>query len=629
MRKRVDTQNRWQLFKNSTEELLLLDANTERTIEAIVSQGLRESYFGSEDEADDYKQELTHVIATHRAVFHPKIIADRRNYPATQSKNASQTENPRILSIKNNLMQAVLDNRQGDNKPETAKANRLFTKIVEETWLSNLQTTLEFTDNINEWHSAPHSGPIRLNNSLEGQIYLRDCEYTAASINLLKYLQDNGEFEIRAFQHTVDLLCIALDIVLGLRASLADGITKNTQRHRPLALGYINLPGLLMAQGLSYDSEEARAQAATITALMTGQAYLTSANLAHSFGAFAAFHQNRSTILSLIQKHRDEIAHIDARLVAEELHSAASGVWEDVLVLSHVNGLRNTQVTCLGSAKIFNLPDSEVSVLEPFMHSKSLKESEFITELTARALKVLNYRPSQIDEIIEHFVVNGTTDSIPHLKKTHLSVFTHLKDSASIIYNAQLKMMRVMQPFLSGGISCPINVLEPLSTEETQKLYLEAWQSGLKIFSLNLSGPNVSNWQESSTQNYLKSPPTSESEQKQMKLKLTDNTSSKVIPFNTNNTEGYLIVCEDNNGLPVKLIIKLFHDDIKQVRLADDIALLINLGLSKGVSIDEYINYMTSKEDKANNVNKKTTLVQCVLKNLAIHYEAHNNVNTD
>jgi len=291
---------------------------------------------------------------------------------------------------------------------KTVKAKDLFRQFAQAAW-ECADPGMQFDSTINKWHTTPNAGRINGSNPCSEYMHLDNSACNLASINLLKYLRDDNSFDIEAFKHTVEVIFTAQEILVGYSSYPTDGIAKNARAYRELGIGYANLGALLMAQGLPYDSDEGRAQAAAITALMTGHSYATSAKIARRVGPFAGFHKDRDGMLHVLRMHREEVDKINAGLVAEELLSAAATAWDEAVELAEVNGVRNSQASVLAPTGTIGLMmDCDTTGIEPDLGLVKVKKlvgggtMSIVNQTVPRALRALGYTKAQTDEIVAY-----------------------------------------------------------------------------------------------------------------------------------------------------------------------------------------------------------------------------------
>ena len=373
---------------------------------------------------------------------------------------------------------------------ETVKARSLFRQIAEAAW-ECADPGMQFDTTINRWHTTPNAGRISASNPCSEYMHLDNSACNLASINLLHFLNDDFSFDVAAFKHTTEVMFTAQEILVGYSEYPTKNITKNAKAYRELGLGYANLGALLMAQGLPYDSDEGRAQAAAITALMTGHAYATSARIAKRVGPFAGYNKDRQGTNKVIRMHRDELKKIDAGSVSEDLLNAAQQSWDEAVELSELHGVRNSQATLLAPTGTIGLMmDCDTTGIEPDLGLVKFKKlvgggsMTIVNQTVPRALKALGYTPAEVDDIVSYIDKEKTIIGAPHLKDDHLPVFACSMGDNAIHYMGHVKMMASVQPFLSGAISKTVNMPEEVSVEDVEQLHLESWKMGLKAVAI-------------------------------------------------------------------------------------------------------------------------------------------------
>jgi ribonucleoside-diphosphate reductase alpha chain len=411
---------------------------------------------------------------------------------SVQYQNANNS-----VRVTDEFMQAVIDDADWelravtDGKPvKTVKARKLFREIAEAAW-ECADPGMQFDTTINRWHTAPNAGRINASNPCSEYMHLDNSACNLASINLLKYLKEDNTYDIEAFKHTVELVFTAQEILVGYSSYPTENITKNAKAYRELGIGYANLGALLMAMGLPYDSDEGRAIAAAITALLTGHSYATSAKMARRVGPFAGYRKDREGMLKVLRMHRAEVSKIDAGLVQEELLSAAASAWDEAVELGELYGVRNSQASVLApTGTIGFMMGCDTTGIEPDFSLVKYKDlvgggnMVIVNQTVPRALKFLGYNPAQSDEIVKYIRDNGTVQGAPHLKAEHKPVFACAVGSDAIHYLGHVKMMAAVQPFISGAISKTVNMPEEVSVEDVEQLHIDAWKMGLKAVAI-------------------------------------------------------------------------------------------------------------------------------------------------
>src|SRR5437763_9130575 len=285
-----------------------------------------------------------------------------------------------------------------------------------------------------------------------------DSACNLASLNLMKFRREDGELDVEAFEHAVDVMTLAQEILVGYSSYPTDEISRNAKAFRQLGLGYANLGALLMARGLPYDSDEGRAYAAAITALMTGRAYRKSAEVAGRMGSFAGYQPNAAAMIGVIGKHRAAVGNIEhASSVPDDLLTAARQAWDDALDMGEVNGFRNSQATVLApTGTISFMMDCDTTGVEPdFSLVKSKKlvgggEITIVNKTVPMALDRLGYAPGEVEEVVAFVDERNSMVGAPYVKAEHFPIFDCAVGERAIHYGGHVRMMGAVQPFISG-----------------------------------------------------------------------------------------------------------------------------------------------------------------------------------
>jgi ribonucleoside-diphosphate reductase alpha chain len=354
---------------------------------------------------------------------------------------------------------------------------------------------MQYDTTINDWHTCPNSGRINASNPCSEYMHVDDSACNLASINLMKFRREDGSFDVEAYEHVVDVLILAQEIVVGPSSYPTEEIGKNARAFRQLGLGYANLGALLMSNGLAYDSDEGRAIAGALTALMTGRAYRKSAEVAAAIGPYERFEENRDPHLHVMRKHRAAADDIDATLVEEPLLEAAKRSWDEAIELGEQFGYRNAQATVLApTGTISFLMDCDTTGIEPDFSLVKFKElvgggsMTIVNRTVPRALHTLGYSEQEVEQIEAFIAENGTIIGAPGLKDEHLSVFDVAVGERAISHMGHIKMMAAAQPFLSGAISKTVNLPKEASIEDIAETYMEGWKLGLKALAIYRDG---------------------------------------------------------------------------------------------------------------------------------------------
>lgn len=535
---------------------------------------------------------------------------DGKDIHSIQYQNANNS-----VRVTDDFMQAVEADKDWaltavrDGKTiKKVKARDIFRQIAEAAW-ECADPGMQFDTIINKWHTAPNAGRINGSNPCSEYMHLDNSACNLASINLLKFLRDDGTFDVEAFKHTATIMFTAQEILVGYSEYPTESITKNAKAYRELGLGYANLGALLMALGLPYDSDEGRALAAAITALMTGQAYATSARIAERVGPFAGFHKDREGMLKVLKMHREEVSNIDASLVSEELLSAAAAAWDDAVELSELYGVRNSQASVLAPTGTIGLMmDCDTTGIEPDLGLVKVKKlvgggtMHIVNQTVPRALKALGYNKSQIDEIVSYIDVEKTITGAPHLKKEHMDVFACSMGDNPIHYMGHVKMMGAVQPFISGAISKTVNMPEDVSVEDVEQLHIEAWKLGLKAVAIyrdncKVAQPLSMAKKEGAKEEPKAGPVATNFDDKivvkgAVRRSLPKVRNAKTFSFTVAGLHGYFIIGEFEDGTPGELFISIAKVGSTLAGLMDSFGRSISYGLQYGVPLKTYVRGM-------------------------------------
>jgi ribonucleoside-diphosphate reductase alpha chain len=381
---------------------------------------------------------------------------------------------------------------------ETFRARDLMRQIAEATHVCG-DPGLQYDSTINRWHTCKTSGPINASNPCSEYMFLDDSACNLASINLMKYVDKAGAFDVEAFKHAVRVFITAQEILVDNASYPTAEIAANSHRFRPLGLGYANLGALVMRLGQPYNSDEGRAFAGSVTALMTGAAYAASQELARGRGPFEGFAENRDDMVQVMQMHREAVDEIDGALCPPDIKRAARQVWDQVTAGATRSGFRNAQVTVLApTGTIGFMMDCDTTGVEPDIALVKYKQlagggmMKIVNRTLRPALVRLGYSDDRIDAILKFVDANDTIEGAPDLKPEHLAIFDcafkAVNGSRSIHYKAHLKMMAAVQPFLSGAISKTVNLPSDVSPNDIMQVFTDGWKMGLKAVAIYRDG---------------------------------------------------------------------------------------------------------------------------------------------
>ncbi|HLH78224.1 MAG TPA: vitamin B12-dependent ribonucleotide reductase [Candidatus Binataceae bacterium] len=503
------------------------------------------------------------------------------------------------------FMQAVVNDGQWqtryvkDGTPaQTYRARDLMRMIAEAAHVCG-DPGMQFDTTINSWHTCPASGRISASNPCSEYMHLDNSACNLASINLLKFLDERGEFDVRGYRHAVDILITAQDIVVDNSSYPTEEIAQNARAYRELGLGYANLGALLMALGMPYDSDQGRSYAAALTALLTGEAYLQSARLAESMGPFSGFMPNREPMLKVIERHRSHAYKLDSAHVPLELQRAAREVWDEASKLGQVVGYRNSQATLIApTGTIAFMMDCDTTGIEPDIALVKYKKLvgggmlKIVNNTVPRALKRLGYDSKEIQEIVEYIDEHETIEGAPALAARDLPVFdcafTPRAGARSIHYLGHIRMMGAVQPFLSGAISKTVNMPADATVEEVAEAYLTAWRLGVKAVAIYRDGskrtqPLNTGKKETAATAAAASAETNAA--RPARRKLPDERRSLTHKFDIAGHEGYITVGLYEDGTPGEIFVNMSKQGSTISGLMDSFATAISYALQYGVPL--------------------------------------------
>jgi ribonucleoside-diphosphate reductase alpha chain len=571
------------------------------------------------------------------------VDLDGRDWYCLQYQNANNS-----VRVTDDFMRAVANDDDWDLKAvttgktvKTMKARDLFRQIAESAW-ECADPGMQFDTTVNKWHTTPNAGRINGSNPCSEYMHLDNSACNLASINLLRYLNEDGSFDIKSFIHTVELIFTAQEILVGYSEYPTEKIAKTAKAFRQLGIGYANLGALLMAMGLPYDSDEGRAIAAAITALMTGQSYATSAKIANRVGPFAGFHKDRDGMLNVLRMHRDEVSKIDASQVAEDLLSAAMTAWDEAVELGEHYGIRNSQASLLAPTGTIGLMmDCDTTGIEPDLGLVKLKKlvgggtMTIVNQTVPRALKVLGYSKTQVDDIVNYIDVEKTILGAPHLKKEHVPVFACSMGDNSIHYMGHVKMMSAVQPFLSGAISKTVNMPEEATIEEIEQLHMESWKLGLKAVAVYRDNCKVAQPLSMGKKDVAKVDETlavTESAADRIVVKgavrrlLPKRRKSTTYKFHIADLSGFFTVGEYEDGTPGELFISVSKQGSTLSGLMDSFAISVSHGLQYGVPMKSYVktlrgtSFAPSGITDDDEIRTASSITDYIIRRLALDY---------
>ena len=484
------------------------------------------------------------------------------------------------------------------------QARRLMREIAEGTWFCG-DPGVQYDTTINRWHTCPNSGPINASNPCSEYMFLDDTACNLSSLNLKKFQAADGTFDVERYRRAAAIFITAQEILVDHASYPTPSIAENSHRFRPLGLGFANLGSLLMTMGIPYDSDAGRGICGALTALLNGQAFLSSSEMSANLGPFAGYRENEEPMLRVMQMHRDAVENIDAACPAY-LRQAARIVWDDCVSSGKRHGYRNAQATVLApTGTIAFMMDCDTTGIEPDIALVKYKQlagggmMKIVNRTVPASLATLGYSQSQIEAIVAYIDKHDTIEGAPALNDKHLPVFDCAfkaqNGKRTIAWKAHVGMMAAAQPFLSGAISKTVNMPEESTVEEIEEAYVEGWKLGLKALAIYRDGSKSS--QPLAT--------TKESDRKKktdepaavpallpapFRRHLPATRHSLTHKFSVGGHEGYITVGLFEDGKPGELFITMAKEGSTIGGLMDTIGTLTSLSLQYGVPIEAMVN---------------------------------------
>jgi ribonucleoside-diphosphate reductase alpha chain len=525
------------------------------------------------------------------------------------------------VRVTDEFMRAVIDDREWTTHAvvtgepmETYRARDIFRRMADAAWVCG-DPGIQYDTTINDWHTSANTDRIHASNPCSEYMFLDDTACNLASLNLMRFVREDGEFDVDAFRYAARVTITAQEILVDNASYPTPRIEENSHRFRPLGLGYANLGALLMSRGLAYDSDEGRDFAAAVTAVMHGEAYKQSSIIARDHGGpFVMYDENRAPFLRVINKHRDAAYRIPSAGVPRDLQDAARAIWDETIELGKAYGYRNAQTTLLApTGTIAFMMDCDTTGIEPDIalvkYKKLVGEGflKIVNNTVPIALRRLGYGPEQVEEIVTFIDERETIEGAPHLKPEHLAVFDcafkPVNGTRSIHYMGHVRMMSAVQPFLSGAISKTVNMPEDASAADIEQVYLEGWRLGLKAIAIYRDGSKKS--QPLSTGKKKGEGATEPELMVQLRAQLTAAEAEAAKPhrhrlpaertalthkFEISGHEGYITVGLYPDGQPGEIFLKMAKEGSTVSGLMDSFATSVSMALQYGVPLRDLVN---------------------------------------
>ncbi|MGH2965281.1 MAG: vitamin B12-dependent ribonucleotide reductase [Solirubrobacterales bacterium] len=525
---------------------------------------------------------------------------DSDSFHSIQYQNANNS-----VRVTDDFMEAVehgddwdLTARTTGEALKTRTARDLMRQIADAAWRC-ADPGVQYDTTINRWHTCPESGRINASNPCSEYMHVDDSACNLASINLMKFRNEDGSLNVEDFCHVIDVVFLAQEIVVGPSSYPTEEIGRNARAFRQIGLGYANLGALLMSNGLPYDSEEGRAMAAAITALMTGRAYRESAEIAASIGTYDEYPKNREPHNGVMRMHRDAAREIDDSLAEDGLLSAARQAWDEAVALGEEHGYRNAQATVLApTGTISFLMDCDTTGIEPDFSLVKFKElvgggqMKIVNRSVPLALRTLGYSDSQVEQIEAYVNEKATIIGAPELADEHLAVFDVAVGERAISHMGHIEMMSAVQPFISGAISKTVNLPESASVDDIADAYTQGWNLGLKALAIYRDGSKTAQALKTDGGEKKSEPAEAEAEgaARPERRRMPRERESITHKFSIAGHEGYITAGKYEDGSVGEIFLTDIGKEGSTLRgMMNAFATAISIGLQYGVPLEVFV----------------------------------------
>jgi ribonucleoside-diphosphate reductase alpha chain len=553
------------------------------------------------------EEKKAHVLVD--AGYDPSL--DGEAYSSIFFQNANNS-----VRVTDDFMQAVADDKDWWTKSVVSgepvqrhRARDLMRAIADATWMCG-DPGMQFDSTVNRWHTSKASGRINASNPCSEYMFLDDSACNLASLNLMKFFNAGGQFDFEALRHAVDTVTLAQEILVDNASYPTEKIAKNSHDYRPLGLGYANLGALLMSMGVPYDSDQGRAWAGALTAILCGQSYLTSARISQVVGPCPGYPPNEDSFIGVMRMHRDATAGIDSKLVPPALLEAAQVVWKNAVEQGERFGYRNSQTTVLApTGTIGFMMDCDTTGIEPELalvkHKKLVGGGtiKIVNNTVPQALIRLGYTSEQVEKIATHIDAQGSIEGAPGLKPEHLAVFDcsfrSVNSKRFIHHMGHVRMMAAVQPFISGAISKTINMPEESTPEDVVSAYLESWKLGLKAVAIYRDGSKrvqpLSSGSGKGEQKSAVSPAIAPAKIEEkivyrpIRRKLPEERQAITHKFSIAGHEGYITAGLFEDGTPGEIFVTMAKEGSTISGLMDCFATAVSYGLQYGVPMKFFV----------------------------------------
>jgi ribonucleoside-diphosphate reductase alpha chain len=518
---------------------------------------------------------------------------DGEGFTSIQYQNANNS-----VRVTDEFMEAVeagedweLKARTTGETTKTLPARELMSEIADAAWRC-ADPGVQYDTIINRWHTSPESGRINASNPCSEYMHVDDSACNLASLNLMKFRREDGSFDVEDFEHAVDIVFLAQEIVVGFSSYPTEKIGENANAFRQLGLGYANLGALLMSDGLPYDSDAGRNVAAAITALMTGRAYAQSAKIAaDATGPYDEYGKNREAHNGVMRMHRDAAYDIDPTGIKADLLAAAQHSWDEAVELGEEHGYRNAQATVLApTGTISFLMDCDTTGIEPDFSLVKFKElvgggqMTIVNRSVPLALRTLGYSDAAVDQIDAHIAENATIVGAPGLEDEHLPVFDVAVGERAISHTGHIDMMAATQPFISGAISKTVNLPQSATVEDIADAYTRGWKGGLKALAIYRDGSKTAQALRTDAQDEKEEAPAAAPPERKRMPRERESITHK---FWIAGHEGYITAGKYEDGTVGEIFLTDIGKEGSTMRgLLNAFATAVSLGLQYGVPLE-------------------------------------------
>ncbi|MGQ0847225.1 MAG: vitamin B12-dependent ribonucleotide reductase [Sporichthyaceae bacterium] len=486
---------------------------------------------------------------------------------------------------------------------DTVDARELFGKMAQAAW-DCADPGIQYDGTINDWHTCPESGRITASNPCSEYMHLDNSSCNLASLNLMKFLREDGTFDAPTFVKVVELVITAMDISICFADFPTEPIGETTRAFRQLGIGYANLGALLMATGHGYDSEGGRVLAASITSLMNGTAYRRSAELAGVVGPYDGYARNAAAHTRVMRKHaaaNDAVRSVDE--MDRQILELATLAWAECLRIGEANGWRNSQASVLAPTGTIGLMmDCDTTGIEPDLALVKFKKlvgggsMQIVNQTVPRALDKLGYQNEQIEAIVEFIAANGHVVGAPGLRQEHYEVFDCAMGERTIKPMGHVSMMAAVQPFISGAISKTVNMPESATVEEIAEVYANGWKMGLKALAVYRDNCKVGQPLSAGSSARADAPAevATQIEYRPIRKRLPKVRDSKTVSFSVGGAEGYMTAAAYPDGGLGEIFLKMSKQGSTLAGMMDAFSIAISIGLQYGVPLESFITKFTN-----------------------------------